>query len=390
MCPRGAQVEGVLSNAARDLRLLQAERVAADPALAASVEAFCERLDGCAAGDTAFTLQLDDPAGNSALEWFGDLAGGGDPALSRVFYERSREQNVAIGCMGAEQAAEEEAAERKAVADARSFGAGAPKLGCTIAHTDGADIMSALSRYSAPEEVMVFPGACPACRLQADTRMFATRIPYFREVVVMCTSCDGCGYRNSDLRAGGAIPPRGRELMLSVATPRDLSRDVIKSETADVAVPELELELGCGTLGGRVTTVEGLLCEVRDALQRTRFSAMGDSARPRVRSEWEAFFAGLEECITGARPFTLVLRDPLASCYISADTEDPAADPKLRVREFDRTFEEDEELGLHDMDTGEANDGSAAGARAGAALVAAAAEADKASGSGAAAAAAQD
>jgi zinc finger protein len=339
----------------------------------ARVAAFCERLDACAAGDVAFTLHLDDPAGNSALEWFGDLAGGGDPALQRVFYDRTRAQNVAIGCLGEQQAADEEEAER--AAKERSFGAGAPKLGCTIAHSDGAAIMSTLSRYSAPEEVMVFPGGCPMCRGTADTRMFATRIPYFREVVVMCTSCDACGYRNADLRAGGPIPEQGRTLTLAVTTARDLSRDLIKSETADVAIPELELELGCGTLGGRVTTVEGLLCEVRDALQRTRFSTLGDSAVPRVRSTWDAFFAALEECITGVTPFTLVLRDPLASCYISADTEDPSADPKLKVEEFTRTFDEDEEFGLHDIDTGDVNDGSAAGARAGEREAAAAAAA---------------
>lgn len=336
------QVEGVLSNAARDLRLLQVERGAADPELAgaqlscrarvcvervsrpasdalslptpcaARVDGFCARLDACAAGEAAFTLLLDDPAGNSALEWFGDAAGNADPTMSRDFYERTRAQNVAIGCMGEEQMLAEEAAEQ-AAKDERSFGRGAPKLGCTIAHSDGADIMSTLSRYSAPEEVMVFPGGCPMCRGTADTRMFATRIPYFREVVVMCTACDACGYRNADLRAGGPIPALGRSITLAVKSIRDLSRDIIKSETADVCIPELDLELGCGTLGGRVTTVEGLVSEVRDALQRTRFSTLGDSAIARERTQWDAFFAGLEGCITGATPFTLVLRDPLAS-----------------------------------------------------------------------------
>jgi len=353
-------VEGILSNAARDLRLLQAERGAADAELAARVTTFCARLDACAAAEEAFTLRLDDPAGNSALEWFGHAAEA-DPALTREFYARSRADNVAIGCMTEEAAAAEEMREEAVglTSAERRFGRGAPKLGCTIAQSDGGDVMSALSRYSAPEEVMVFHGACPACQYEADTRMFATRIPYFREVVVMCTSCDACGYRNADLRAGGAIPPRGRTLSLRVEDLRDLSRDVIKSETADVLVPELELELGQGTLGGRVTTVEGLMCEVRDSLKRTRFSTLGDSAEQRVRSEWDAFFGRLESCITGETPFTLVLRDPLASCYISAGAtfDDPTVDPRLGAEEFERTFEEDEDLGLHDIDV-EGHDGA--------------------------------
>ena len=36
----------------------------------------------------------------------------------------------------------------------------------------------------------------------------------------------------------------------------DLRRDVIKAESAAVAIPELDMELGIGTLGGLITTVE--------------------------------------------------------------------------------------------------------------------------------------
>ncbi len=315
--------------------------------LSDQLDAFCARLDACAAGEVAFTLLMDDPAGNSALEWFGDWGGGGDPALQRTFYARSRAQNVAIGCMSQEQADAEEAEERSAAVP----GAGAPKLGCSIVRNEGVDVMAALGRYSAPEEVMVFEGSCPDCVRTANTRMFATRIPYFREVVVMCTSCDACGYRNSELRSGGEIPPHGRTVRLAVRNQADLSRDVIKSETSDLCIPEIDLELGRGTLGGRVTTVEGLLTEVRDALRRTRFTTLGDSAVARVRSEWEDFFARLEQCITGERTFTLVLRDPLAGCFISAATEQYEADTQLSMEDFTRDWEEDEEFGLHDMRT---------------------------------------
>lgn len=43
---------------------------------------------------------------------------------------------------------------------------------------------------------------------------------------------------------------------------------VFQSDSASVKVPELELELSCGTLGGMVTIVEGLIvkiCEGRSA-----------------------------------------------------------------------------------------------------------------------------
>ena len=37
---------------------------------------------------------------------------------------------------------------------------------------------------------------------------------------------------------------------------------MLQSDTASVAIPELELELAAGTLGGLVTTVEGLLTNI--------------------------------------------------------------------------------------------------------------------------------
>lgn len=37
---------------------------------------------------------------------------------------------------------------------------------------------------------------------------------------------------------------------------------MFQSDTATVAIPELELELASGTLGGLVTTVEGLLTNI--------------------------------------------------------------------------------------------------------------------------------
>lgn len=219
-----------------------------------------------------FTLILDDPSGNSAVEWFGDIGDGKDTGLKREFYERTPDQNVQIGCMSDEQAAAENArlaedrlaqAQLLAKVQAAQPGYGAPKLGCTIAKQQGMGAMEALGKYAAPEEVMVFEGSCPMCRVPANTRMFATKIPYFKEVIVMCSSCESCGYRTSELKAGGEIPALGRKISLRVEGPRDLRRDLIKSESAEIEVPELELVLARGTLGGRVTTVEGLLTEAR-------------------------------------------------------------------------------------------------------------------------------
>ncbi|GFY87306.1 ZPR1 zinc-finger domain protein [Actinidia rufa] len=64
------------------------------------------------------------------------------------------------------------------------------------------------------------------------------------------------------VKPGGRIPEKGKKITVLVKNIDDLSRDVIKSDTASVKVTELDLELTRGTLGGLVTTVEGLITKV--------------------------------------------------------------------------------------------------------------------------------
>jgi len=53
--------------------------------------------------------------------------------------------------------------------------------------------------------------------------------------------------------------PQGKRIELKITDPKDLARDVIKSDSCRIIVPELALELYSGTLGSRFTTIEGLL-----------------------------------------------------------------------------------------------------------------------------------
>lgn len=52
---------------------------------------------------------------------------------------------------------------------------------------------------------------------------------------------------------------------------------MLKSDSAMVFIPELELELRHGTLGGVYTTVEGLLMKIRNSLWNSNPFAIGDS-----------------------------------------------------------------------------------------------------------------
>jgi zinc finger protein len=112
----------------------------------------------------------------------------------------------------------------------------------------------------------------------------------------MSTNCDHCGYRDNEVKSGGAISEKGKRITLRVEDSEDLSRDVLKvcqphavggcdclptasfiqSETCGLTIPEIDLTLQAGTLGGRFTTLEGILEQVYEELSEKVFAA-GDS-----------------------------------------------------------------------------------------------------------------
>jgi zinc finger protein len=224
-----------------------------------------------------------------------------------------------------------------------------------IAHGNSPEIAEALFKYSAPEEVMTFPSTCGACGVKAETRMFVTNIPYFKEVIVMASTCDVCGYKNSELKPGGRIPEKGKKIRLVIKSVMDLSRDVIKSDTASVEIPELELQLSPGTLGGLVTTVEGLLTNISESLKRVHGFSIGDSAEAWKKNRWQEFDSHLQKLLKVEEEFTLILDDALANSFIAPATDDFEADSQLSSEEYERTFEQNEDLGLNDMDTSAAD-----------------------------------
>ena len=92
--------------------------------------------------------------------------------------------------------------------------------------------------------------------------MCVTNIPHFKEIIIMSLDCEHCGYKSNEIKGGGAIPKFGTKVILNVQGPQDFGREVLKSDTAGLEIPELELELEEGSLDGLYSTVEGLLKKV--------------------------------------------------------------------------------------------------------------------------------
>jgi zinc finger protein len=324
-------VEGLLSMILEDLAQQQPERKEQIPEVWAKIEEIIAKGKQMIAGESfPFRLSLDDPAGNS---WIEPDQKDGVGKWSKVEYARTAEQNEAIGLGGGEEEQETEA----------------PTTGQpTAASFEDDDIV--------PNEVYSFPATCPGCTKHCVTHMKMVEIPHFKQVVIMSTVCEHCGYRSNEVKTGGEVPEKGKKITLKVDGSTDLARDILKSESCALECPELNLSVNPGTLGGRFTTVEGLLTQVRDDLHQQIFDvgdevgAGGDSLPSEAKQNWKKFFDGINEAIKGEKKFTVILTDPLASSYVQ-NLCLPDPDPQIETEDYDRTEEEEEDLGLSDMKT---------------------------------------
>lgn len=341
-----SNIEGLVSMVQQDLAQKQAERRNVDQELYAKVQTVIDNLGDMLEGKRfPFTIGVDDPAGNSTIEPSPSDKSG---KYIRTEYPRTAAQNAALG-IGAQT---DEFADLQAPppvirpeyrADIGPDAAIRPTL-----NVDEEDDIVENQVYS-------FPSTCPGCTAPCATNMKMVRIPHFKEVVLMSTVCETCGYRSNEVKTGGEVPELGRRITLRVETKEDLSRDILKAESCALSCPELDLTVEPGTLGGRFTTVEGLLTQVRDDLKNSVFDVGDeretDSMASDSRRQWAAFFSSLDAAINGpAQPFSIVLSDPLASSYVQSLTA-PDPDPKIQIEDYERTEEEEEDLGLRDIQT---------------------------------------
>ncbi|XP_053308158.1 zinc finger protein ZPR1 [Spea bombifrons] len=310
-------IEGILERTIVGLEQEQPLRRAEDESVANKIDEFITKLKSLKEGDTHFTFILDDPSGNSFVE--NPLAPQKDEALAVTHYKRTPEQDTLLGLEST--VLQEDSKERPE--------AGAEEL---------------------RDEVLQFHTNCPECNAPAATNMKLVQIPHFKEVIIMATNCDACGHRTNEVKSGGAIEPRGTKITLNITDPSDLARDVLKSETCGVIIPELEFELGMGALGGKFTTLEGLLKDVKDLVVDKNPFTLGDSSTSDRKTKLQEFGKKIDGILEGQLKAHLILDDPAGNSYLQ-NVYAPEQDPEMTIESYERTFEQNEDLGLNDMKT---------------------------------------
>jgi zinc finger protein len=336
-----SNVEGLLSTIAEDLNVKQEERKEKTPDIFEKIDGFLKTLKSMVDGARLpFTITVDDPAGNSSIEPSPTDAQG---KYTRRDYNRTPTQNMSLG-LSAQSDEPEGSTMRPEYHPQHMFPADSAE---GMVNNVDDDIIE--------NQIYEFPASCPGCMRHCTTNMKMVNIPHFKQVVLMSTVCDACGYRSNEVKTGGAVPEKGRRIIVKVKTTEDLSRDILKAESCSMSCPELALSVEPGTLGGRFTTIEGLLTQVRDDLKSSIFGDAedgGDSAVTAEKGRWTEFFAKLDTAILGNMPFTVILEDPLAGSYVQSLSDvDGELDENLTMEEYERTAEEEGELGLTDMKT---------------------------------------
>ncbi|XP_024878175.1 zinc finger protein ZPR1 [Temnothorax curvispinosus] len=309
-------VEGIIDRSISALEQDQPRRREEFPDTAIEIDIFISKLRALKILDEPFTVIFEDISGNCHVE--NPKAPIKDSQCTITYFKRTTEQNHTLGI-----------------------------------YSDNEDVLLEPiqeGEYPLEEiegEVHSIRTNCPDCNSPCETNMKLTNIPHFKEVIIMATLCESCGHRTNEVKSGGGIEPQGVRIEVTITGKEDFSRDLLKSETCDMEIPELELEVGPAILGGRFTTVEGIVAVMKEQLSSS-ITFTGDSSDSETVNRMNTFIARLGEVLDGQRKVTLILDDPAGNSYVQSLSDD-GLDDRLKITKYDRSFEQNEELGLNDI-----------------------------------------
>lgn len=297
---------------------------------------------------------LDDPSGNSFIE--NPFAPQTDPYIKVLYYDRTKEMAESMGYTytpkeEAQDSTKTEGADAKSVQKEFVKPTYYNKNKEFTVYKSHSNISAHLVDFTRSiqensdikQEALTFPTNCYCCYAPGEAYMCLCTIPYFKEIIISCFKCQECGYKTTEVKGGGGVSEKATRLTLNVNSATDLNRDLFKSETAQIKIPEVGFETDTGSMGSMFTTVEGLIEKIVSSLGDIPFSK-GDSSDNSLAKAIE----NLKNLINNNPQFTLIIDDPLSNSFISSPS-DPESDKQLIKEEYERTWEQNEDLGINDM-----------------------------------------
>jgi zinc finger protein len=130
---------------------------------------------------------------------------------------------------------------------------------------------------------------------------------------------------------------------VKVTSREDLNRQLVKSSTCTIIIPELELTIPASR--GQLTTIEGVVADTIRDLELEQ--PVRKLQQPEVHDKIEALLVKLRPVVDDQRqlqPFTFRLDDPSGNSFV--EVKGGLNDPKWSKREYNRTKEQNIQLGL--------------------------------------------
>lgn len=162
--------------------------------------------------------------------------------------------------------------------------------------------------------VTEIPSLCMNCHEQGITRLLLTRIPHFRDIILMAFECPHCGLQNNEVQGAGAVAEKGLLQVCRIEDSKDLNRQIVKMESCAVKIPELDFEIPARSQPAMLTTVEGLLQRAIEALSAEQ--PVRKIMQPEVYESVERTVEGIQEMLDLKRAFHIELDDTSGNSYV--------------------------------------------------------------------------
>ena len=158
-----------------------------------------------------------------------------------------------------------------------------------------------------PRVLNEYVNTCPSCLNKSLHVVEALhKIPYVGKILIVSVKCKKCGFRHTDV----FNVEQGKPIRISYKVDNivDLSAKVVRSGTATIRIPELNLMIEPGPLSqGEITTIEGYILRFMDMLD------LICSEDERVREELKQ---KLKLALEGKLHFTFIIEDPFGNSSI--------------------------------------------------------------------------
>ncbi|KAI4465911.1 zinc finger protein zpr1 [Holotrichia oblita] len=211
-----------------------------------------------------------------------------------------------------------------------------------MSRSENKPIFRELNADDAEPEITEIESLCMKCYENGTTKLLLTKIPYYKEVIIMSFSCDKCGYKNNEIQPDDMS---GNSYIENLNAPQKDPKCLIQNY---VRTTEQNHILGIFDRE-EISTGEGILhptAEDEFPIENLENWGFQDSEK---KIKLEKFVEKFDEILQGNKIVTVILDDPAGNSYIQSLRDDNEPDDRLKIMHYERNFEQNEELGLNDM-----------------------------------------